>query len=293
MANKTTGYGDRFCVFCGKRVAKQAEACPHCGKPYGASLKYGQTPALGAGGVGWSDRADDPGFRRNQRRNTFWSVVIMIIVSIIIFAAIYFSGGRDLGKMLPVSLIVLAGLWVFWIIWLILHNRPKKDWEGVVEDKETFTKEVSRRDSDEHYHTRTQHVYVVRFRRDDGKKAKVKTIDNSLWYNYLFKGDRVRFHGNHMNYYEKYDKSQDECIPCASCGTMRDARETYCGLCGAVMLKGAPVQSQAERKKGAQGSARPAAADGAAQGTNVRRCPACGAEMAGGKFCTECGHKLT
>ena len=269
MAKNRFGHGDHFCTVWGARVEKDMDVCPVCGAPYGDS-KYGAVPARGAGGIGWSDRADDPGFKARGKKNVVGMLIIMLIVSAVIFAVIYFTSKMEFSEFLPIYGIVMAVIWTFWIVWLAVQYASRKDWEGVVENRRRYTEERTRRNSNnesEHY---TVDVYEVVFRRNDGKIKKLKSIDSPVWFDYLHEGDVVRYHGRNMNYYEKYDKSRDDVIPCAACGMKRDARETFCGRCGAVMLKGRP----------------------AAQRQSKRFCTSCGAPSEGGLFCTKCGARL-
>ena len=282
MAKKKFGFGDFYCVFCGERIEKNASACPRCSHPYGDEKFNGVSP-FGAGGVGWSDKIDDPCFKKNSSKSLKMSIVTMIIVSAIIFAVIYFTSDMELSEMLPIFGIVMAIEWAFWLIWLIATFKGSKDWEGTVESKKTYVQTYTRKDDDGRTEERVQHIYEVYFRKNDGKKKKLKTIDRSAWYDYLAEGDAVRYHGKHMNYYEKYDKSRDPVLPCASCGILRDSREFYCGKCGAVMLKGAAAAPAPYAKPAGSQSA----------GSAVSFCPGCGAKTDGGAFCAFCGTKLS
>lgn len=282
MAKKKIGFGDFYCVFCGEGVEKKTEICPRCGRPYNSTNKFGSVPALGAGGVGWSDQTDNPCFKKNNKRNIFGMIIIMMIISVIIFSVIYFTSDMEFDEVLPIFGGVMAIEWIFWIIWLIGQYGKRKDWEGVVERKEHYQREVTRKDNQGYRYTETELIYKVHFRKNSGKKKTLTSIDRSEWYDYLFEGDRIRYHGKNMNYYEKYDKSHDTMIPCASCGSARDARETYCGRCGAILLKGQPmtytppIQAQTYTP----------------QPNQANFCPNCGAKSNGGAFCTECGTKL-
>ena len=277
MAKKKIGYDGLFCVICGEGVEKHALSCPRCGRPYDDS-KFLGVEQLGAGGVGWSSHAEDPCFRQQNKKNVKGMIVIMMIVSLFIFAAIYFSGDMEFSEVLPIFGIVMAIEWAFWLLWLILQYGKRKDWEGVVEGKEHTTRQYTRKDNNGHRETYTSEVYTVLFRTNDGKRKKLIRTDLRSWYDYLHEGDPVRYHGKYMDYYEKYDKSRDRFIPCASCGSLRDARETYCGRCGCILLK-APTPA-------------PPRQSSAGSPNGVRFCPNCGASVAGGRFCTSCGGQL-
>ena len=293
MAKKKFGYGDFFCTNCGERIEKGADVCPRCHLPYDDSKYIGIDP-VGAGGVGWSDRADDPVFKKNSKKNFKTSIICMFIVSIGIFAAVYFSSkDREMSTVLPIFGIVMAIIWGFWLIWLIVNNTKRRDWEGVVEGKTCKVQTNTRRDSDGNTQEYTQTIMKIVIRRNDGKIKKLTEIDRSNWYEYLTEGDRVRYHGNHMNYYEKYDKSKDPFIPCASCGLARDSRENYCGKCGAVILKGKPVQRTTGAAPFSQNVRQSAETEPrSARNTGAAYCRYCGTKTNGGKFCRNCGKEV-
>lgn len=303
MAKKRVGYGDLYCTFCGEGMEKKADVCPRCGRPYGDE-KFDGIELLGAGGIGWSQQADHPCFKRREKKNIFGMIIVMMIISLIIFAAIYFTSDMEFSEVLPVFGGVMAIEWTFWIIWLIGQYGRRKDWEGVVERKESYRQQYTRKDNEGYRYTETRMVYKVHFRKSNGKKKTLTSIDHFEWYDYLSEGDRVRYHGKNMNYYEKYDKSRDKFIPCASCGSSRDPRETYCGKCGCVLLKAPrPVSAReafmAHRPaKGEVPYAIPVIKPTeqteakAAKIPTVNFCPNCGAKASGSKFCSECGTKL-
>ena len=238
---KAYGSDDRFCTVCGERVNKAAPVCPRCGRPYG-NMKYGAYPATGAGGVGWSDQVTNPCFKSRMKKNLIGTLIAMVLVTGGVFAAIWFSSkDREISKILPIFGIVAAALWAFWLIWIIAQFAKHGEWEGVVEKRDSYVQDYTKKNTDGSTNYRSRTVYRITFRTNEGKKKVVKEIDRPVWYDYLHEGEYVRYHGKNMTYYEKYDRSRDSAIPCASCGMMRDARETYCGRCGSVIIK-APVQ---------------------------------------------------
>lgn len=243
MAKKRFGYGDYYCWNCGKNVEKGHDTCPFCGALYDGDGRFGSTPAGDAGGVGWSNKENHKSFEIYYNRNKKAFQIFMVILSFIIgFVLFIFPGELDFNfneEGLKIYAGVLAIVWGIDLIWYFVNNKSRKDWEGVVENKniEEYTHTIEDKETGEirtEYHTR----FIVNFVRNDGKHEKLSVRDSPAWYEYLNIGDRVRYHGKKgMNYYEKYDRSRDEYIPCAGCGAHRDARENYCGRCGCILLK--------------------------------------------------------
>ena len=238
MAKKWFGYGDFYCWKCGRNIEKGHDNCPFCGASYDS---FNISPALGAGGVGWSNQENHPSFAAYHRRSRKTFQICMVILSLIIgFVLFVLPGELDFdAEGLKIYAGVLAIVWGIDLLWYFINNKSHKDWEGVVTGKETEEYTTTSRDK-ETGRTETKHHtrFILHFRKDDGSEEKLPATDNSGWYDYLNEGDRVRYHGKKsMNYYEKYDKSHDETIPCAGCGSERDARENFCGRCGCVILK--------------------------------------------------------
>ncbi|MBR2207970.1 MAG: hypothetical protein IJ859_04080 [Synergistaceae bacterium] len=237
MAKKIFGYGDFYCWKCGKNVEKGHTQCPFCGAFYD---KFDTDNAIGAGGVGWSTQVNHPSFAAWHGRNKKTFQICMIILSLIIGVILFIIPGElDFdAEGLKIYSGVLAIVWTIDLVWYYFNNKTRKDWEGVVENKETeeYTRKTKENNGNVNieYHTR----FIIKFRKDDGGSEKLTELDRPSWFDYLNEGDRVRYHGNKgMNYYEKYDKSNDDIIPCAGCGAARDARENFCGRCGCIILK--------------------------------------------------------
>lgn len=306
---------DKYCVFCAESVKKKADVCPKCGNPYGPQ-KFNGITSFGAGGTGWSPYAEDPCFRKNRNKTTVATLVFLIIVSLIIFIFMLFSGDASFksGGMTAFAC-AMGVLWIFWIVWYIIKSRPGKVWEGTVDQKEKLSREYSKKNADGTRYKETINIYTVYFRTNEGKKKKDSRQEDSRWYDYLQEGDRVKYHGNLLNYYEKYDKSSDNVLPCASCGSLRDIREDYCGRCGAIMLKSGKGHTDATFSTGTTPQyVPPATSDGPtphvqavpvndntetvspasapADAVGGIICPVCGTVSSGGAFCEECGTKL-
>lgn len=225
---KKLGYDNLYCVFCGDRLERKTDQCQKCGKPIGDS-KFDGIIRAGAGGIGYSDKTNDPSFKKYKSKNTKVGAVILFIISIIIAAVLLF---QKISPLLVAA--VLAVIWIFDIIWFMISRIPKKDWEGTVEKKREYQRVVHH--SGENDYDTYENVYEMKFRTDNGKKKKLKDLRNRERYDYINIGDRVRFIGRLKNI-EKYDKSRDANILCAGCNTLRDAREIYCGRCGCIILK--------------------------------------------------------
>lgn len=240
MGKKVFGYGDFFCWNCGKRIEKGVDNCPYCSALYGGNQKYGNVLALGAGGIGWSDKARHPSFKKyfkNQRKAGFiWLIGISIIV----------PGGLLISKQISLDsegIFVITGLlgifWVVGLLFMFMGKKNKPDWDGVVENKRFENKVRKKRDDDGTSYKVSYTEYIVVIRKQNGSIYELKWEDNPAKYEYYRNGDYVHYHGSkYMNYFEKYDKSLDPFLFCVACGDKRDARDNYCGRCGAVLLKG-------------------------------------------------------
>ena len=210
MSIKKFGFGDHCCTFCGSRIEKKAVSCPKCGKPYGDN-KFVGINQIGAGGIGYSTHADDPSFKSFKNKSVIFGFIFLIIASLIIAAVLLVGQHVSISN----AVTVVGIIWAFDLIWLIFSTRKKKDWEGVVESKNSYTETQRSNDSDGNESIRHTNVYKIIFRTTDGKKKTLKDLNNSNRYDYFNIGDRLRFIGK-LRYYEKYDKSRDPFIPCAA-----------------------------------------------------------------------------
>ena len=216
-----------YCSSCGAKVRKDNEICPSCGKPFDDEMLYGNTRRIGAGGVGYSEITDHESFKAYKKiTGKIWAISIPVITIIVILASMFTGAGLTVG--------LLAGIVVFIIMLIVglMIGRKKPVWEGTV-----VRKSYHRRRKDDGADDET---YTIFFRTDSGKKKSQVWRSHSSIYDYLKEGDRVRFLGNlgSQNAFEKYDKSEDDRIPCAACGTMMDPRYDYCTVCGCILLKG-------------------------------------------------------
>ncbi len=229
-----------FCSRCGTNFPAKAEHCPQCGfNPYESDPYPGISP-LGAGGVGWSDRIHDPRFNTYQKNRRkiilIWTVALAIVVPLML---LIFHEGRLDGESLIVAA-VISGMFLLIGLYAALHTRQKgTGWDGVVEDKKEFLRERRVKESDGRYRLEPYMEYVVYIRRNDGKIEELKYTNDTTLYNYYQVGEYVHMHEDRdLRALEKYDKSRDEIIFCASCGGLMDIRADYCSQCGCPLLKG-------------------------------------------------------
>lgn len=278
-----------YCWNCGKRVQGKSENCPFCGAAYEGKDKYGRAPVQGAGGVGWSDRADDPFFKQYAGKYSLTSIIWMMALSVLIPGLLLATGQiKAEGEGLAVMIAVPAVVWLIGAVFLIKrYGGRDKSWDGRVTDK-TKT-EVTRFERVTEYGRkhwrRVKHMqYEIFFRTVDGGNRRMEYWDNAWAYRYLNVGELVRVHRKkYLKYIEKYDKTREADLPCAACGYPNDVRGNYCELCGAPLLKGRADLPAADVPDGA---GHEAPAEGAP------RCKACGAPLTGGNFCTSCGAKV-
>ncbi len=240
MAKKFIGYGDFFCSNCGERIEKGKRKCPVCRTWY-SDKKYENSSAIGAGGIGWSDKINDPRFKKYEKNLKMYSYIWAVGLSIVIPIIILLPGEISLDKEgIKIIAIVLGILWVFWIAFIHLSKGNKPDWDGQVADKkvEQHTKKVKVENGyrNEHYT-----VYKIIFRLTDGSTKVKSSKDSRVLFDYYRIGEYVHFHGKkHLSAIEKYDKSQDEILFCIKCGAINDTRDNFCSRCGCPLLKGQP-----------------------------------------------------
>ena len=236
---------DAYCWNCGAKRESGRENCPACGAVPG---RFGAAPALGAGGVGWSDRANHPSFAAHlgRKRRRIWFVLTVVSLAIVALAAYFPTLSRAMGivsthsESIPVALVALLIAWAVGWVFLHANGMRQPDWEGVATGKlaEEYAMPMHAGPKRPVRSSRRT-MHIIHFLKDDGSEETLSYSDAPAWYASINEGDRVRFHGqNGTNYCEKYDKSKDAAILCAGCRTLRDARENFYARCGCVILKG-------------------------------------------------------
>ncbi len=226
--NKTAAKIFNYCPSCGTKTGRGVQICPGCTKTIGDS-QYDGIPRIGAAGFGYSEITEHESFaayNKSKKKIVTIAIPLIVLVLTIILSVIF---GPAVGIVTGLFLLILM------VIIALVQLRNKPSWEGTVVKKEHV--HIKREGAD-------RNTYTVKFNCADGKNRKQVWHSHSFIYDYLQEGDRVRYLGSISgdNAFEKYDKSQDESIPCACCGLAMDPRYTYCTICGALLLKGKAAQ---------------------------------------------------
>jgi len=224
-----------FCSVCGKAIGENASFCRHCGAVQNARLDqpYAQTERSV---IGFCQKINDPAFASYKKKSASWSLIFSFILAVIAVIGFPIYGNASGEIDWPDSLYYGLGIGSMFIVIALLQTLKRgldKTWDGVIEDKKSYTvREINRKGMN-----RFHRMYVLKVRKDSGGVKKHKWRDTPGLYDYYSIGDRVRHHKG-FYYYEKYDKSGDSEIICASCLTMNDISSHACSRCKCPLLKG-------------------------------------------------------
>ena len=200
-----------------------------------------QVPAQAAR-VGFTNAVNDPRYaskKRSQGCAAFIFSLIIIPMPFIGFVAYsYFWHEMAMTEALKIGGGV-SGIFLLFYLFLGLKKMFSSQWDGVVialtEEEHLYHRHSSTNRSFIHNND-YYYLYVVKIQTDDGRIKRIESkSENSYYYNYLEVGDRVRYHPD-IDYYEKYDKSNDTHILCPFCNKVNPISEDVC-KCGAPVLK--------------------------------------------------------
>ena len=213
-----------FCPQCGTRLSGK-KACRNCGFDVYSEDAYGNTSALGAGGVGWSEKVNDPRFAgyQSNKRKYIGLFTVVLVLAIIAFLLLTDDLSLD-GEGITV-IIVVSSMFILIALYAMLGTKRKgKEWTGKVVDKHLEEGKGFR-----------SHLII---QSEKGSKQTL-VFDDRIHYDYYAIGDVVKQHNKpHLRALEKYDKRKDEVLFCPSCAYLCDARDHYCQACGSPLLKG-------------------------------------------------------
>ncbi len=320
---------NNYCPNCGAKIGKNIEICPNCGQSRNADRRLPGIPALGAGGIGWSSvTGEESCFVSHKKSNNIKAFILLIVIALVCFIgfAAYGSVKGDASGGLMRGVFVAVVITVFNILIFLfrgIKRSPSNDWEGTVMGKTVEEKSDSRYDSDGYQQTDESTVFNIMFCTADGRQKQLRKFvsghiknNPNAWnypweYKYYQQGEQVRYHAR-LDYYEKYDKTRESFVPCASCKNLEDARSIFCSSCGCLLFKGSQMSQNSYQPSQPYGTMGQGMQSGqsfqnmqqpqqfgqsqsfgqAQQPTQQMQAPQNGAEIQK-KFCAQCGTQLT
>ena len=212
-----------LCSKCGAQIPDGAVFCPECGSAVSAADEaFRQSPR---GRVGFSDEFESPeivaALAKNNRitRITCAALVIVPLIGFLIWGAVT----EKMETAVPAGLIVSLIILIISLI-VLLKKKLDKPFEGTVTDKK-IKSSIQKRGR----HYRSVPNYILYITTDEQKKKKKKV--SGTVFEYLHTGDRVKYHPEFPQPFEKYDKSGDTEILCMFCGALSPLGNDKCRLC--------------------------------------------------------------
>ncbi|HBL84833.1 MAG: hypothetical protein A2Y17_05135 [Clostridiales bacterium GWF2_38_85] len=222
-----------FCSGCGNNIENNESFCSHCGKPVAedASQNQNNRPTL----IGYSPNIGSQKFAQYQKKSIIWSFLFAGILAVITIIAFPIYGNASGEIAWPNSLFYgmgIGGMFIAIAIGQTWRKKLDKTWDGVVIFKDAYRL----RERTDNGITNYQNVYEMKIQKDNGGIKKYKWRNVIGTYNYYNVGDRVRHHKG-LNYYEKFDKSNDKKILCIACMSYVDIEKDICPRCKCPLLK--------------------------------------------------------
>ena len=218
-----------YCNNCGTKNKEGAQFCTNCGMKLGVKVNTNL--------IGFSDKINDPFFRKYVKNVSSYRKMFAIGLSIILTLAFFLYGHFSDEMDNPQAVLIGLGIGVVYSLIASKLGTIKEvpSWQGEVVDKK---KQRRRRRIKENNGYRYQDYieYTVKFAGPNGKEHEITTENNDLVYNYYNVGDVVKFHGL-LKTIEKYDKNHDKIIFCNACSDVNDISNDYCHRCKAPLLK--------------------------------------------------------
>ncbi|MHB1152588.1 MAG: hypothetical protein ACYCWE_06555 [Eubacteriales bacterium] len=226
-----------FCARCGIRLTRGANVCHICDLSITSDAPFYKTAVQGSGGIGWSEKINDPRFNAYRKNNRIyiwiWTIALAVIIPVLLLA---FGDFESLTEALTVGGIVFVMFVLIGFFSSLKTIFTGRQWEGNVIYKEVNDRKKSYISGNKVIQ-QVYTEYAVHVKTLNGKNIILTYKNDDTMYNYFNIGDRIRHHGK-VKYIEKYDKSNDSIILCAACGYKSDIRADYCSACGCPLLKG-------------------------------------------------------
>ncbi len=257
--------GAAFCVKCGKQlpnisnkqevqpaktVAQQvlpvaggtASTVQQIVKPNpGVSNLFVTPPEPRVSRIGYSNAINDSRFKSKKSSQGCAAFIFSLIIIPMPFIGFVcyskFWDGMPFDEALKIGAGV-SGIFLLFYLFLWLKKLFSSDWEGVVvglaEEEHVYHRNRANStytDRNEYYY-----LYVVKIQTTSGKIKRIENkYQNSYYYNYFKPGDKVKYHHD-IDYYEKYDKTNDTHVLCPFCARVNPITDDVC-KCGAPILK--------------------------------------------------------
>lgn len=217
------------CPKCGAQVPEGALFCRECGTALPTPGDAVPQPAVGR--VGFSDAFESPEIAAALAKNnritliTCAALVVIPFVGFLIWGAVADKMKTALPTGLIVSLIFLITALI-----VLLKKKLSRPFDGVIAEKRIRSSMQKR---GRHY--RSTPNYILYINTDEGKKKK-KKVQGTV-FEYLHEGDRVRYHPEFPQPFEKYDKSGETEVLCMFCGALSPVQSSTCKLCRNPLVK--------------------------------------------------------
>ncbi|MHB1454552.1 MAG: zinc-ribbon domain-containing protein [Saccharofermentanales bacterium] len=224
-----------YCKHCGTLLLAEAQFCSSCGKPKSDLHSQRVDSSL----VGFSTKINDPAFARYLKQSNHWSVIFALILAVAAVVGFYISGETSSEMSNPEAMYIgfgIGGMFLLIAFFQVFGRKRSKTWDGVVEDKKIIKRTERSDNGDDSYYSTDYLEYTVVIRDHRGKKHNITAKNDDTLYNYYNIGDLVRHHAG-LNSYEKYNKSNDNFIPCNACASLNDIKENFCFRCKCPLLK--------------------------------------------------------
>lgn len=217
-----------YCSRCGSRLSRSQTACSLCGFDIAAEFPFGEEPQAGAGGIGWSEAANDSRLAKYQRSRRIYISFFTFLLFNGIAAMLIASGDLQLDQEGLLVLGMLLILFFFIAFYAVQGTRRySQQWIGTVIRKQG--------DPGGKYKRQSMALIIAL----DSGETICHSISDPILFLSILPGDRVKNHQRaDLRFLEKYDKRRDLYLYCASCAAQNDARAEFCRACGSPLFKG-------------------------------------------------------
>lgn len=238
-----------FCKYCGQQLPDHSTFCSQCGNAVASGYSYvaagdptapAARESASANGIrpGFSDRIHDPAVTAALKKNNKATAVfgILLVLAPIVITA--FLGWKDGDYTVLGYGAAIACIFMIFSFFSLVKKKAEKQWDGVVIDKYTETKQDNSSNPSGDDSLASHTVYVTKIRKESGRIKKLEEREyRRPYYEYLNIGDKVRYHPQFNYYYEKFDKRSDSYLICPICESRNSPEGETCSRCGVPIIK--------------------------------------------------------